>query len=573
MAGIQDIVYSLEVGNLRQWLLRFGILAMLGGLGLFYFVKQFNGLKHQEAMDMAQLSRQIAMGEGYTTKFLRPIQLGKMKPNETDLTRFPDVVNPPVFPYVSAMLFKVTGVNFVVDAERLRDFSVFPPERILVLFNLAVTIASVVLLYLWMLRSFDARVATTACILFAVTDLVWATAIWGLSSTLVMFGICLIGFLINEALIAEENDALGLAFFWQILAAVCVGVLILTNYTMMVLWLPLIGLGVLAFHQRMRMTAVAVVLPLLIVAPWLYRNFELTGHPFGYSWVQIFTDNGRYAGNSLWRVYDLGSASPGGLKPLLRAISLGVSHILENMGSYMGGLIPVGLGLAGCFHMFRRHRSQASRWFWMAVFLLLIVFNGALVKESDAADVAGLNLMVTLLPVCCGFGAAFAFILFDRLRLPSMILVYPLVGILCLMQASPMALRILQKPAPPFAYPPYFPPILFLTKNWIEPEEVMSSDIPWAVAWYSQRMCVWLPTKKDEFFALSDFKIKIVAMLLTPESQKGSLFTDIESGEFAEWSGIITRRDFKDLPLPSVTVLPPNKDDYLFMADRPRWKE
>jgi len=122
--------------------------------------------------------------------------------------------------------------------------------------------------------------------------------------------------------------------------------------------------------------------------------------------------------------------------------------------------------------------------------------------------------MITMLPVCCGFGAAFAFVLFDRLNLPATILVYPLVGILCLLQASPMALRIVQKPAPPFAYPPYFPPILFLTKNWVESDEVMSSDIPWAIAWYSQRMCVWLPSKKEEFFALSDFRIKIVAILL-----------------------------------------------------------
>ncbi|MEM1158927.1 MAG: hypothetical protein AAF649_00450 [Verrucomicrobiota bacterium] len=573
MSGIQDFVYALEVGSFRQWLLRLAILALLGGLGIFYFIKQFNGFKHRESMDMAQLSRQIALGEGYTTKFLRPIQLAKMRPTEADLARFPDVVNPPVFPYVSALLFKTTGASFFVDIERLRDFSVFSPERIIVLFNLTAIVAAVVLLYLWMLRSFDSRVATTACILFAVTDLVWANAIWGLNNSFITFEICLLGFLLNEALISEENDSSGLALFWFILASIVVGVLILTSYSMTVIYLPLIGLGVLAFHYRIRMAAVAVVLPLIIISPWLYRNFELTGHPFGYSWIEIFTDNGRFAGDSLWRIYDLGNTSPGGLKPLLRALSLGAAHVMENLATLMGGLIPVGLTVVGCFHMFRRHRSQASRWFWLAIFVALIVFNGALLKEREIADVTGMNLLITLLPVCCGFGAAFAFILFDRMNLPSSILVYPLVGLLCLLQATPIVLKIIQKPAPAFAYPPYFPPILFLTKSWIEPDEVMSSDIPWAVAWYSQRLCVWLPTEKDEFFALSDFEIKIVSILLTPESQKGSLFTDIESGQFADWSGIITRRDFNNLPLPSVTVLPPNKDDYLMLADRPRWKE
>jgi len=572
MSEIQNFVYALEVGSLRQWLIRLGILALLGGLGIFYFVKQFNGFKHQESMDMAQLARQIAVGEGYTTKFLRPYQLKNMQTKEVSLTALPEVVNPPVYPYVTALLFKLTGVNFVVDAERLRDFSVFGPEQVIVLFNLGLVVMSVVLLYLWMLRLFDARVATTACILFAVTDLVWANAISGLNTPMITFGICLLGFLISEALISEENDATGLAFFWRILATLIVGILILTNYSMLVLWLPLVALAGLAFHCRIRMTATAVILPLLIIAPWLYRNFELTGHPFGYSWVQIFTDNGRFAGDSLWRMYDTDSSSIGGLRALIRAIAIGTAHVLENFGTMMGGLIPVGLGLAGAFHMFRRHRSQSSRWFWISVILLLIVFNGALIKERDIVGAMGLNLLINLLPVCCGFGAAFAFVLLDRLRLPSSILIYPLVAMLCLVQAAPMTLRMTER-SPLFAYPPYFPPILFLMKGWVQSDEVISSDIPWAVSWYSQRLCVWLPTKKEEFFTLNDFEINIVAILLTPESQKGGLFDDIENGQFSDWSGIITRRDFSDLPLPSVTVLPPNKDEYLLLADRPRWKD
>lgn len=572
MLGIQEFIYSLEVGNLRAWLVRLGVLVLLAGLGVFYFVKQFNGLKHQESMDVAQLSRQIARGEGYTTKFLRPAQLREMDAREAVLEQVPDLVHPPVYPFLNAGLFKVAGANFVVDTERLRDFSAFAPERLMVLMNLLLVMLATVLLYLWMLRAFDSRVAATAAILYAVTDLVWAHAIWGFPTALLMATICFIGFVINEALISEENDGFGLALFWFFLASAATGVLSLTSYSMIVFWPVLIGLGALAFHRRWLMIAVAGVVPFLIIAPWLYRNFELSGHPFGLSWMEIFVDNGKFPGNSLWRIYDL-NGSVGGLKPLLRAMALGVSHVLENLGSFMGGLVPVALALGGCFHMFRRHRCQASRWFWMGAVLLLLIFNGALIKEREIVGHQGLNLMLAALPVFCGFGAAFAFILLDRLRLPSMILAIPIIGLLCAIQAAPMGLRIAQKPAPPFAYPPYFPPMLFLVKNWIEPNEVVCSDIPWAMAWYSDRRCVWLPNERDEFFSLSDFQVNIVAILLTPESQKGELYTQIEAGAYKDWADVITRRDFKNLPLPSVTVLPPNNDDYFIMADRARWKE
>ncbi|MGF1678774.1 MAG: ArnT family glycosyltransferase [Candidatus Methylacidiphilales bacterium] len=572
MAGIQEIVYAIEVGSLRQWLVRLGILALLSGLGVFYFVKQFNGLKHPESMDMAQLSRQIATGEGYTTKFFRPIQIKKTSPNQADLSRLPDVVNPPVYPYLAAALFKVSGVGFAVDADKLKFFSGYAPERLLVLMNLGLTIMSVIVLYLWMLRMFDARVATLSAVLFAVTDLVWATSVWGLSTPLVTLWVCLLGFFVNEALVAEENEAFTLSYFWFSLAATVCGLAILTCYTMIVLWIPLVGLALLAFDRKMVTAALALVIPMLMIAPWCYRNFELTGHPFGLSWIEIFVDNGKYAGNSLWRVYEMGVDSPGGLKPLLRALSLGFAHLAENMGAFLGGLVPIGLALAGCFHSFRRHRCQTARWMWVAAFVLLMIFNGALVKERMPMDVPGLNWMITFLPMVCGFGAAFTFVLIDRLKLPSSILVIPLVGILCAIQAAPLALRVVQKPAPAYAYPPYFPPMLFVIKNWVQPSEVMCSDIPWAVAWYSDRRTVWLPYKRSDFFALTDFKVGMVAILLTPESQSGQLFRDIENGPYAEWVGIITRREFKDLPLPAVTVLPPNNDDYLFFADRPRWK-
>ena len=41
-------------------------------------------------------------------------------------------------------------------------------------------------------------------------------------------------------------------------------------------------------------------------------------------------------------------------------------------------------------------------------------------------------------------------------------------------------------------YPPYFPPEIQQIAGWMKPDELMMSDVPWAVAWYGDRQCVWL---------------------------------------------------------------------------------
>jgi len=35
----------------------------------------------------------------------------------------------------------------------------------------------------------------------------------------------------------------------------------------------------------------------------------------------------------------------------------------------------------------------------------------------------------------------------------------------------------------PVVYPPYYPPEIQQTANWMKPDELMMSDVPWAVAW------------------------------------------------------------------------------------------
>src|SRR6185312_3617864 len=95
----------------------------------------FRNFSTQEAMDSAQVARNIAEGHGYTTLFVRPFSMyliqnvnqkkspPKSADEKPDLSRIdgmhPDVSNPPVYPVVLAGWMKFYhGFNKVFNAVR-----------------------------------------------------------------------------------------------------------------------------------------------------------------------------------------------------------------------------------------------------------------------------------------------------------------------------------------------------------------------------------------------------------------------------------------------------------------------
>ena len=71
MPFLQDLVHKIELA-VQQGRLR-SMTVILGGLllALCYNLRDYRNFATEEAMDSAQLARQIAEGRGYTTLFLR----------------------------------------------------------------------------------------------------------------------------------------------------------------------------------------------------------------------------------------------------------------------------------------------------------------------------------------------------------------------------------------------------------------------------------------------------------------------------------------------------------------------
>jgi hypothetical protein len=123
------------------------------------------------------------------------------------------------------------------------------------------------------------------------------------------------------------------------------------------------------------------------------------------------------------------------------------------------------------------------------------------------------------------------------------------VGIFTLVACLPMVFVFLPPKTTPVAYPPYYPPTIQTMAGWMKEDELIMSDVPWAVAWYGQRQSVWLtlrstPEAKDsttheDFFAINDYQKPINALYLTPQTLDARFLTQwFHAGE-QSWGSFI----------------------------------
>src|SRR5580693_11475 len=75
MPQIQDIIHQIEEGGGLKYLKHVLITLALLGLILSYNFRGFKNMSNPEAMDTAQLARNLAEHKGYTTLFVRPFSM------------------------------------------------------------------------------------------------------------------------------------------------------------------------------------------------------------------------------------------------------------------------------------------------------------------------------------------------------------------------------------------------------------------------------------------------------------------------------------------------------------------
>jgi len=580
---IQKAIWAIDLGAGRCFILWGGAVLLAVALSLLYTSDQFRGLERGEAMDMAQLARNIARGQGFTTYVIRPLSLWQLENHATDhqsrLMNHPDLYNPPLYPLALAALFKAMPASLF---EYKQTDMIFKPERWIILpFNQLCMLAGVLLVYFWARRLFDQRVAVAAALLLLFSDTLWFFSISGLPTSFLMLlflGSLYCLWLADERWHPESpKDAPRRAWpgwLWVLASAVLMGLCFLTRYTMAFLFVPVAVYA--AFVCRGRGVVVGTLLYVLVYAavitPWLVRNTSLCGSPIGIAYCD-------FSGGISPAMYRPNFDHAFEISPMgTRLLNQSRSYLVEGL-KQIGSDFPVFFFLVGLLYGFRRATTmRLRRVVWGGLFCAMLGLSCLWLApeggEGARRFVQGSNLLVLFLPLVAVYGAAFFFLLLDRIAFPVWLLRWGVIALFGLLNAAPMLYSMAPPRRGPYPYPPYCAFYTSLAANWFAKNEVGCSDLPWTMAWIGNLRTIWLPTTAEQLAMIHDYVAPkgVSFILLTPYLLDRRFQSDLTKGEYKSWFAVISGRVPPNFPLKTVTLFPPAGDQILY-ADRPRWAD
>jgi hypothetical protein len=582
MPFLQEFIHKLEVGGgMRFFRISLTVLVLITVI-FCYNWRAFRNMSTEESMDAAQLGRNISEGKGYTTFFIRPLSIYLLKKtNEqksgksfaTDAAQLkvmhPDLANPPVYPVMLAGLMKVLPFEYQLPVKPKRFwtnkgvFYRYQPDFLIGLFNQVLFLAATIVVFLVARRLFDAPVAWLSAILILATELFWRFTVSGLPTVLLMliFSGLVWTLVLFEQEVRATNPGPGRLFMLAGLAGLLVGIGGLTRYAFGWLVIPVVVFMIL-FGGSRRVLLVVTTLALFagLMGPWIIRNLNLSGTPFGTATYAVLEATVVSPGNRLQR-----SLEPNfnnfSLIPFWVKLIANLRQIIQNDLPKLGGSWLSAFFLVGLLVGFRNPTLSRIRYFLLFSLIVLLIAQalGHTHLADDSPEINSENLLVIIAPIIFVYGIALFYLLLDQINFPALELRYLVVFFFSLVASLPMILVFLPPKTNPVAYPPYSPPLIQLVANWMKPSELTMSDVPWAMAWYGQRQAVWLtlkvtpdesdPATHEDFLAINDYMKPIVALYLTPKTMDARFFSEwISAGEFSWGSFILEGLVKKELP-------------------------
>jgi len=608
---IQNLIHKLEAGAGARFFRITALLLVVVALSMRYDFHAYRNLATPEGMDAAQLARNISEGKGYTTLFIRPLSLYLMQKHNgtgtplsltnvnSDFARLktthPDLANPPVYPVLLAGLMKVLPFHYPVELKKSfwsenddtgrmpggRKFSRYQPDFLIAVFNQILLMAAVVLTFFIARKLFDAGVAWLSAILMIGCELLWRFSVSGLSTMLllvVFLGLTWCILKIEE--IAREpqprpNRLLELA----VMAGVLTGVGALTRYAFGWTIVPVVAFLVLFSGQKKTPHALAALGAfVLVLGPWVIRNLAVSGTPFGTAGFAAAETTPLFPQFQLERSVHPDFRNLHLLMPYLHKLVANSQGILTNDLTRLGGSWATLLFWAGLLLSFRSIAARRLRYFLLLCLGTFIVVQalGQTQLSAESPEVNSENLLVLLAPLVFIYGVSFFFTLLEQMVLPAFQLRYAITAAFVMLSCLPMIVALLPPKTDPVVYPPYYPPDIQKVSGWMNENELMMSDVPWAVAWYGQRQCVWLTLDwQDEFSAIDKNMKPIQALYLTPQTMDGKFVSEWMEGSERSWGSFLLQTlDDKRVPVNFPLTRAPTGflPERLFLTDRERWK-
>jgi hypothetical protein len=602
---IQNWIHRLEEGNGLRYLKYFLVILGLIALILDYNFRAYVNFSNAEAMDSAQLARNLAEHKGYRTLFVRPFSLyllqkagngtnaivptGDARSGEqiAEVTH-PDLANPPVYPFLLSRLmmtfpqFKYQAAGSSKIWNRQGQFWIYRPDFLIGVFNQILFLAGGLAVFFFARRLFDPVVAWTAAALFLGTDLFWRFSMSGISTMLLILIFLALawGLVILEESVREGKRSLMALLFLTAGIGIIVGVGCLTRYSFGWLILPvLIFLILFAGKQRVLLCLTALAAFSLVVGPWVARNYHLSHAPFGVAGYAMYENTSYFPDHRLQR----------SLKPDLSQVQYNQvwykfirnfkTCVQEDLPR-LGGNWVSAFFLVGLLVHFKNQSSGRLRYFLLLClpFLMGAQSIGKTSLSDDSPVINSENLVVLIAPLILIFGIQSFYVALNRRYFPVPQVRYLIIGAFCALLGLPTIINFISPRVNALAYPPYHPVRLQRTANWMRPDELMMSDVPWAVAWYGRRECIWLTLDaQDAFNDVYHYEKKPVsAVYLTQLTTDARFLTQWIGANENSWGSFAIESMSKGEVPPAFPLrkapagfLP----DQLFITDVDRWTQ
>jgi Dolichyl-phosphate-mannose-protein mannosyltransferase len=599
---IQAFIHKLEVDPSFRWVNYVPLTLLVLLLAIWYNTHDYRDFNTPEAMDAAQVGRNLSEGKGFTTEFIRPFSIYLLQKHNHALAanpssstnavdtaeiygQHPDLANAPLYPVVLAGLFKITQPAWPVEMHKPfwsngGRFERYKPEFIVALFNQILLLAAVLLTFIVARAILDITAAWLSAILMLFSDKLWELSVSGLPTLLLM--VIFLGLIWTltsfETLWREENPESRRQYVLAALAGLLTGLGMLTRYSFGWVLVPVFLFFILFGRtRRTELAAVAVLVAGLTVAPWLARNFLVSGTLFGTAGYAVVEGTFAFPGSRLMQSLTPDMTSAYWIRPYLVKLAINLRSLLQDeMLRLGGGWIGI-LFLTGLLLGLRNVVARRLRYFTMiclGVFMVVTALGRTQLSTIEG-DMSTENLLVLLTPLVVIFGVGFFLTLLNQMNFPSLEFRYATMILVILLIRLQFILTLLPPKASPIAYPPYFPPDIQKFSGWMQPNELIMSDIPWAVAWYGDRQCTWTTINSQyEFFQFNDYIKPVRALYLTLNTLDAKLFSECLQGGVDSWPNfalktVAANQIPKQFPLKAA---PYGLQSGLFLTDRQRWE-
>ena len=565
---VQSAVHALEAGGLVVWVKR-GAIALVIAAIIVLYLYQFRGLSTSQGMDQAQIGRAIASGEGWRTKLARPLAVGQLQAHGKDVARniWFDTYNAPLPPLIDAIaLVPVKGL-WKMNTRSI----VYAGDKAIATMSILLFIGSVAVLYFTARRLFDQRLALLVCGLVLLCGAMWEYSLSGLPQMLLLLLFNSTVYLLIRAVEAQHREESPLK--WLVASGAAFGFLALTHA--LTFWMFLGALIFAAFFFRPRGWSALIMLAVyaIVYLPWLIRTWVVSGNPGGIAIYSIFNGVGHSEGAWMRRSnFDSSTAVLGAFRDkITTGLVFQTSHLFE----YFGLSVVALMFFVSLLHAFKKTETAATRWIILAMWGGAVL-GMALYGINEEQGVAANQLHLIFVPLMTCYGLAYLLVQWNRLALDIPFARAGFITLLYLLCAMPMVFSTpwLSPPKSLVRWPPYMPPLIGVLNDWMKPDEVTATDMPWAVAWYADRRSLWLPDTQHVFNELGDYKTlggPVNGLYLTPVSGTDNKFRDIVKGEYREWNLVIQRNQLLEkFPLKWNTVSLGLENECIFLSDHDR---